>query len=622
MALVPDQKFSTFQNGGDLIIGDIIVGLRNGLNTRFTYTGELPAGVVIPIDQGGTGATTASQARINLGLGTIATQDASSVNITGGNADLTTGTIASAPVNGLDIVNKSYVDGLIIPGVTSVTGTLNRITSTGGFSPVIDIAATYVGQTSITTLGTVTNGTWQATTVGIGFGGTGVSSVTTTPTASNFAGWDAQKNLSAFNFIDGFTTTVTAAGITVLTVSSTYIQEFTGSTTQTVVMPVAATIVAGQAYYIINNSSGNVTLQSSGANTILVMAANTTALVTCVLNSGTTAASWNASYVFDNGAGVLSITGTANQVIASASTGAITLSLPQSIATTSAVQFASARLSNLGILDANNNSILTFNAIASAVNNLQAINSITTASPELAAVGSDTNIGINYRTKGTGAHNLFSNNTTIPVVWNSGTSAQHTTSWSIPNTAASRTVTLQDASGTMAYLADRGMVLLASATASNSATVVLTGMTGYSNYLIFFSNFTPATNATNLLVQFSTDNGSTFVSSAGAYRYQNFAQVNTSLTGVSATSTSVQLSNSHNNTAGVAAGGFIQILNPVGGFFTTLLYQSAYVDSSSVYRAYTTGARCEGTSSAINAIGFFMSSGNISTGNWQLYGVK
>ena len=84
MALVPDQKFSTFQDGGDLVVGDIIVGLRDGLNTRFDYTGELPPGVVVPIAQGGTGATTAAQARINLGLGTIAVQDADAVDITGG----------------------------------------------------------------------------------------------------------------------------------------------------------------------------------------------------------------------------------------------------------------------------------------------------------------------------------------------------------------------------------------------------------------------------------------------------------------------------------------------------------------------------------------------------------
>ena len=50
-------------------------------------------------------------------------------------------------------------------GITSVSGTANRITSTGGTTPVIDIAATYVGQTSLTTLGTVSTGTWNATSI-------------------------------------------------------------------------------------------------------------------------------------------------------------------------------------------------------------------------------------------------------------------------------------------------------------------------------------------------------------------------------------------------------------------------------------------------------------------------
>lgn len=61
--------------------------------------------------------------------------------------------------------------------VTSVSGTANRITSTGGATPVIDIDATYVGQTSITTLGTVTTGTWNATVIGVVYGGTGLNSV-------------------------------------------------------------------------------------------------------------------------------------------------------------------------------------------------------------------------------------------------------------------------------------------------------------------------------------------------------------------------------------------------------------------------------------------------------------
>jgi hypothetical protein len=62
--------------------------------------------------------------------------------------------------------------------VTSVSGTANRITSTGGATPVIDISASYVGQASITTLGTVTTGVWNGTVVDVSHGGTGLSSAT------------------------------------------------------------------------------------------------------------------------------------------------------------------------------------------------------------------------------------------------------------------------------------------------------------------------------------------------------------------------------------------------------------------------------------------------------------
>lgn len=67
------------------------------------------------------------------------------------------------------------------PGtVTNVSGTTNRITVTNPTTtPVIDIAATYVGQTSITTLGTIVTGTWNGTAIGATFGGTGQTSVTT-----------------------------------------------------------------------------------------------------------------------------------------------------------------------------------------------------------------------------------------------------------------------------------------------------------------------------------------------------------------------------------------------------------------------------------------------------------
>ena len=56
-----------------------------------------------------------------------------------------------------------------------VIGTAGRITAN---ADSIDIASTYVGQTSITTLGTVTTGTWTGTTIAVVNGGTGVTSST------------------------------------------------------------------------------------------------------------------------------------------------------------------------------------------------------------------------------------------------------------------------------------------------------------------------------------------------------------------------------------------------------------------------------------------------------------
>src|ERR1019366_5590785 len=131
-------------------------------------------------------------------------------------------------------------------------------------------------------------------------------------TASGIALWDANSNLSANNFLEGFATTATAAATTTLTVASKGIQEFTGATTQIVVMPVTSTLVAGQKWYLINNSSGAVTVNSSGGNAIQIMGANTSMIITCVLISGTTAASWNGTYIADDsltGAVLLNPTG-------------------------------------------------------------------------------------------------------------------------------------------------------------------------------------------------------------------------------------------------------------------------------------------------------------------------
>ena len=130
--------------------------------------------------------------------------------------------------------------------------------------------------------------------------------------------------------VDGYATTATAAGTTTLTTASMYQQFFTGSTTQTVVMPVASTLYTGQKFRVVNNSSGVVTVQSSGANTIYAVPAGGDVIFTCILASGTSAASWD----YKNATAAASGGGKVLQVVF-ASTSTVTTSTSTTMADTS-----------------------------------------------------------------------------------------------------------------------------------------------------------------------------------------------------------------------------------------------------------------------------------------------
>lgn len=64
----------------------------------------------------------------------------------------------------------------------TLTGTTNRITITNGDgvsgNPTVDISSSYVGQSTITTLGTIATGVWNGTTIATGYGGTGLTTYT------------------------------------------------------------------------------------------------------------------------------------------------------------------------------------------------------------------------------------------------------------------------------------------------------------------------------------------------------------------------------------------------------------------------------------------------------------
>lgn len=116
---------------------------------------------------------------LNSGFVKVTTGTGTLSSVTGiVNADLdTTGvSAASYTINGSSLfaVNSQGRLTSASSATITVTGTSNQITVTGGTgtTPTISIATGYVGQTSLTTLGTISTGTWNATKIGLAYGGT------------------------------------------------------------------------------------------------------------------------------------------------------------------------------------------------------------------------------------------------------------------------------------------------------------------------------------------------------------------------------------------------------------------------------------------------------------------
>lgn len=170
----------------------------------------------------------------------------------------------------------------------ATTDTLTNKTISGSSNTISSVAVSALVTTGTPSSSTFLNGAGAWATPG---GITG----TATPTANNVAEWDANTNMSADVFIPGFTPITTAAGTTTLTVSSTHIQQLTGTSTQTVVLPTTS-VVAGMGFFIANSSTGNVTVEASNAATIIVLAPNTSAFFTANVAAPNIPAGWDYYY--------------------------------------------------------------------------------------------------------------------------------------------------------------------------------------------------------------------------------------------------------------------------------------------------------------------------------------
>jgi len=149
------------------------------------------------------------------------------------------------------------------------------ITLSGGLAQVF---LTYPAEKSVnlnasgnvTPLGTIASGTWQGTTVGVLYGGTGV---TASSGANSVVLRDANQNTALNNIFRNTTSTVSAAGTTVLTAASSFAQVLTGTTTQTYQLPDATTLVNGASFQFNNNSTGTLTIVNNGSGPVATVAA-------------------------------------------------------------------------------------------------------------------------------------------------------------------------------------------------------------------------------------------------------------------------------------------------------------------------------------------------------------
>lgn len=167
--------------------------------------------------------------------------------------------------------------------------------------PIVDVTAVATKKITIANLTayiaslveTLTNKTLTTPVINGLATGTGVSS---TSAASTIATRDVNSSLAAQNINLGLSSTVTAGATTTLNVASNFYQFFTGSSNQTVQLPVASTLTLGQSYSLYNLSTGTLTINSSGGNQIFILAASSVALMTCTTTSGTGTASWGYNF--------------------------------------------------------------------------------------------------------------------------------------------------------------------------------------------------------------------------------------------------------------------------------------------------------------------------------------
>lgn len=211
-------KWDQFTTGGELIVGSQVVGLSaSNLNRRFDFPGTgikdatgayllrwLPSVgtalnyiTVSSASMGTSPSIAATGSDTDVGLDLV-TQGAGNITLSTSGTGYTiidstsamrlpVGTTAQRPTGLAGLIRYNTTTDVAefwngataqwASNITSVTGTTDRVTVTSGSAAQIDIAPTYIGQSTITTVGTISSGTWAGSTIPVARGGTGLTSV-------------------------------------------------------------------------------------------------------------------------------------------------------------------------------------------------------------------------------------------------------------------------------------------------------------------------------------------------------------------------------------------------------------------------------------------------------------
>jgi len=168
-------------------------------------------------------------------------------------------------------------------------------------------------------------------------------------------------------------------------------------------------------------------------------------------------------------------------------------------------------------------------------------------------------------------------------------------------------------------------VLIATTTISTDATVEFTNLSStYRAYVVVFSNVVPVSSGT-FNMRTSTDNGSTFDSSTNDYHYTNISlgAASSTITGtVSAVATTIQLTGAgtFHNAPSTGLSGTLTIYRPSDIAHTDITYELQYRVSGG--DEHCSGGATRQAAEDVDAIQFYTSAGNLSTGEITLYGIK